>query len=434
MLRPAPRLNRLALALTALAPVTLAGDPWRGGWLLLVALAVLVALADLLVLALTPIPSLRREAAGAVPLDRDVASTLLLANPGALPVRVEIFDGIPPVATSTQLPVRARLAPRSETRLDYRLRFTQRGDFRYGCAHLRRAGPLQLFVQDTLAGEQAAVRVYPDFATVAEYALLATDHRLSQLGIRRKRRRGDGLEFHQLREYRPGDALRQIDWKATARLQKPVSRDYQDERDQRVLFLLDGGFRMRARDGDISHYDAALNTLLLLSWVVLHQGDAAGCLTFAGEQRWVAPAKGRDHLNRLMNQVFDLDAGGATPDFRALAAEVAQRCRKRSLVVLITNVRDEDCQDLLACARTLGERHLVVVATLREAAIDDLRDQPANSESLAVIAAAHHYAAERANALAALAARGVHTIDCTPAELPARLVNAYLDIKRSGRL
>lgn len=286
-----------------------------------------------------------------------------------------------------------------------------------------------------LSFEPFAVRVYPDFAAVARYALLATDNRLSQLGIRRRQRRGEGLEFHQLREYRQGDALRQIDWKATSRLRKLVSREYQDERDQQVNFLLDCGFRMRAQDGGTSHFDAALNAMLLLSYVVLRQGDAAGCLTFAGDERRYAAAKGRAQMSRLMNGLFDLAPTHRTPDFRALAATCTTHLHKRSLLVLMTNLRDEDTADLVAAARVLGERHLVLVATLRETVLDAMCATPPESDESALgAAAARLYLGEREQALARLAKEGVLVLDSTPEQLPVRLVNAYLDIKRSGRL
>lgn len=125
----------------------------------------------------------------------------------------------------------------------------------------------------------------PDFARLYGAELMAVDHWLNQIGVRGGQRRGLGLEFHQLREFRDGDTLRQIDWKATARKRTPIAREYQDERDQQILFLLDCGRRMRSQDGDLSHFDHALNASLLLAYVALRQGDAVGAMTFAGDDR-----------------------------------------------------------------------------------------------------------------------------------------------------
>ncbi|MFP5441544.1 MAG: DUF58 domain-containing protein [Gammaproteobacteria bacterium] len=448
MLAPAPRLLLLAWLVVALgiaAAIRPALLPLAGGVAALLALA---ALLDGLIAWRTPAPTLRREIPHAFPLGHWRGYVLELATTTARALPCEIFDLHPDDADSEGLPARVVLRPGEAARVPARLRFHRRGDHRLDGAHLRWTGPLQLVHCRRTVGSRDTVRVYPDFAAVARYALLATDNRLSQLGIRRRQRRGEGLDFRQLREYRAGDALRQIDWKATSRLRKLISREYQEERDQQVVFLLDCGFRMRSQDGELSHFDSALNALLLLSYVVLRQGDAAGCYTFAGhgevggdDNRWLAPAKGRERMSALMNGLFDLEPTHRTPDFRQLAVDCGKRLHKRSLIVLMTNVRDEDTEDLLACARLLGQRHLVLVATLREKVLDKMGSEAAATmtareadEAAIASAAARLFLAERERALQRLRAEGLLVLDTTPEELPVRLVNAYLEIKRSGRL
>ena len=159
-----------------------------------------------------------------------------------------------------------------------------------------------------------------------KFAALASGHRLPQLGIHHQRRRGEGSEFHQLRDYRPGDSLRQVDWKATARCRRLISRDYQDEQDQQVVCLLDCGRRMRSLDGRLSHFDHTLTALLLLAYVALRQGDAVGLLTFAGPERWVPPRKTRGTLDRLMAAVHDLEPGLEPTDYLAAAQAALSRC------------------------------------------------------------------------------------------------------------
>lgn len=445
-LAPTARLLRLCWLLVVLAIAAAFVPAWLPTAKAAAALLALAALADAWIALRTPAPVVQRDMPHAFPLGhwREVVLEL---SPGAGAKRTlacEVFDLYPGDARSDGLPARVVLRADETARVPYRLRFDRRGDHALDGPHLRHTGPLGLAWRRHDLGVNARVRVYPDFAAVARYALLATDHRLSQLGIRRRQRRGEGLEFRQLREYRPGDALRQIDWKATSRLRKLVSREYQDERDQQVVFLLDCGFRMRSQDGALSHFDSALNSLLLLSYVVLRQGDAAGCLSFAndGDARWLAPAKGRNRMSVLMNGLFDLEPTHRTPDFLQLAVDCAARVHKRSLLVLMTNLRDEDVDDIVAGARLLGERHLVLVATLRETVLDELRDTqdgdagtPRERDARAIASAsARLFLAGRERALQKLAAAGLLVLDTTPEELPVRLVNAYLEIKRSGRL
>lgn len=442
MLAPAPRLLALAWLIVALAIACAFLPALSPVVIALAALLAIAALLDALLAWRTPAPTLRREIPHAFPLGHWRGYLLELANTARRPLTAEIFDLYPDDADSEGLPARVTLQPGEVAQIPARLRFHRRGDHAIAGAHVRWSGPLRLVRCRRDIGASERVRVYPDFAAVARYALLATDNRLSQLGIRRRQRRGEGLDFRQLREYRPGDALRQIDWKATSRLRKLISREYQDERDQQVVFLLDCGFRMRSQDGELSHFDSALNALLLLSYVVLRQGDAAGSLTFAGDgERWLAPGKGRERMSALMNGLFDLEPTYRTPDFRQLAVDAGARLHKRSLLVLMTNVRDEDVEDLIASARLLGQRHLLLVATLREKVLDrmdsdelpNLSAHEADDRAIAS-AAARLFLAERERALQRLRAQGLLVLDTTPDELPVRLVNAYLEIKRSGRL
>jgi len=277
--------------------------------------------------------------------------------------------------------------------------------------------------------------VYPNFRAVSRYELLAAANRTGGLGIRRRPRRGEGLEFHQLREYREGDTLRQIDWKATARLRRAISRQYEEERDQQIVFLLDCGRKMHARDGPRSHFDFALDAVLLLAHVALRQGDAVGLATMAGEPRWLAPRKGAKQLRRVLNAVFDLESGTRASDYLAGAETLQKRLAKRALVVVVSNLRDEDHEELLRAARLLGRRHLVLVASMKESALAAALDTPVRDlDSALTVAATHQYLLARQQAHARLRRSGVLALDAEPAELAVALVNGYLDVKAAGVL
>ncbi|HEX4870274.1 MAG TPA: DUF58 domain-containing protein [Moraxellaceae bacterium] len=435
-LLPGPRLlPLLALWVVLALAATLWPDALRAWW----GAGALLAAALLLEAALLlrqPVPACRREIAPVVPLGcwRDVVLEFSHAGRRALPLY--IHDHHPDSAETEGLPLACTLPPRARTRLAYRLRCNRRGVQRFAGVDLRLPGRLGLLARQVFLPETTTLRVYPNFAEVARYALLAQDNRLSQLGIRLRRRRGTGLEFHQLREYREGDALRQIDWKATSRLRKLIAREYQDERDQQVLLLLDAGFRMRSQDDRLSHFDAALNALLLLTHVVIRQGDAVGLMTFANEEeRFQAPAKGHATLARMMNAVFDLEPGAASPDFVGAATALGQHLRKRSLVVILTSVRDEDGDDLREACALLARQHVVLVANLREAVLDTLDEAlPGDVDAALTTAATHLYLQARDRTLRHLQHAGVVVLDTRPDRLAVGLINRYLEIKRSGRL
>jgi len=281
-----------------------------------------------------------------------------------------------------------------------------------------------------------STRVYPDFARLYDGQLLAVDNWLSQLGIRQRQRRGQGQEFHQLREFREGDSLRQIDWKATARHRTPIAREYEDERDQQIIFMLDCGRRMRSQDDELSHFDHALNACLLLSYTALRQGDAVGLSTFASEQpRYLAPVKGTNQLNVLLNSVYDLDSSQYPADYPAAVTQLLARQKRRALVVLVTNLRDEDDEELLVAVKRLGQRHRVLVASLREEALDRLRQAPVQTlpEALAYCGTVDYLNA-RATLHERLSAHGVVVLQARPGELGAELVTLYLGWKKAGDL
>jgi len=268
-----------------------------------------------------------------------------------------------------------------------------------------------------------------------KYTLLATDQRLNQMGILRKRRRGEGLDFHQLREYRDGDSLRQIDWNATARIRKLISRDYQEERDQQVVFLLDCGRRMLAQDDELSHFDHTLNAILLLSHVALRQGDAVGLMTFSGHERWLPPKKSIANVNAILNVIYDLQPSLNSPDYTQAAMRLMSKQKRRALVVLLTNLRDEDESELLPALHLMRKRHLVLVASLQETSINAMLKEEVRGFPRALeYAAAQQYLNYRREAHQKIERQGVLAFDVEPASLPINIVNRYLEIKDSGRL
>lgn len=347
-----------------------------------------------------------------------------------------VFDRPPVAFAAAARPVAFRVRNGEWTQVHYRLTPTERGEHRFDTVELRLLSPWRLWLTRHRTGETQTVRVYPDFARIAEYSLLATDNRLSQLGVLRRRRRGEGSDFQQLREYRRDDALHSIDWKATAKHRKPIVREYQDERDQRLVFLLDCGQRMRARDDALSHFDHTLNALLLLAYVALRQGDGVGLATFAHAQpRFLAPRKSLDTVQHLLDATYDLQPTPRTPDYLMAAQSLAGRLERRALIVLLTNLRDEDESSLVPALRLLGRRHGVLVANLRETALDAALARPiADFDAALGYAAAVDYRRARRRQWAVLKAQGAQVLEVAPPGLPTALVNRYWEMKRGGLL
>jgi len=243
------------------------------------------------------------------------------------------------------------------------------------------------------------------------------------------------MDFAQLREYREGDSMRQIDWKASTRVGKMISREYQDERDQRILLLIDCGRRMRARDGELSHFDHALDTALMLAYVALNHGDRIGLMTLGGPERYLPAQHAASTVSHILRETYDLQPTLQVSDFERAAEQLLVRERKRALVVLLTNLRDEDDQSLLAAARLLGKRHLVLIASLRETALDLTQAESIHgAQDAARVASAVGYARRREASLQRLRAEGVLCLDVAPQDLAVETVNRYLAVKAASQL
>ncbi|MCK5647311.1 MAG: DUF58 domain-containing protein [Gammaproteobacteria bacterium] len=363
-------------------------------------------------------------------------------------LRVKVFDLYPVNCEYRHLPQQLLLksGPDLSQRatMHYQIKPLKRGNEQFLGVQCLIDSPWCFWLRNYTVDETSSTMVYPNFAAISQYALLATENRLSQLGIRKTRRRGEGMDFNQLREYREGDSLRQIDWKATSRLRKLISREYQDEKDQEILFLLDCGRRMLSHDDELSHFDHTLNAMLLLSYVALHQGDAIGFSTFGTgdeddghgqSQRWFPAKKGMATIQSLLNSVYDLHARAVTPDYTQAVIQLLLRQKKRALIIVLTNLRDEDSHDLLNALQLLKRKHLVILASLKEQALEKVMDKPVDNFSDALLLASTcDYQAQRKKMFESLHARGVNYLDVTPDKLAIRLVNRYLDIKSSGQL
>lgn len=445
---PTPRaLGGLATAAALALLLRLLGLP--PGGLLAAALVLLVLGAAALVLDArlsaaawaADAPRLRRRLPPALALGVAREVELLLEHGGAREWRLTLHDHPDGRLGHEGLPLEATLPPGKRVSLRYRLLPRERGIMiiapaeawvrsRWGLCSLRRT-----------LGPRETLRVYPDFAQVARYGWLAGDRRLSEIGIKTYAQRGAGTDFKELGEYRPGHDVRQVDWKATLKHRRPIVREYQDERDQCVVFLLDCGRRMRATEDDPlggGHFDHALNALLLLAHVALASGDEVGVLTCGqapGAQRWIAPRKGRATLHGLMTALHDLQPEPHHADLEQAAAELMRRQRRRALVVVITNLRDDDADDAAPALALLRSRHLVLLASLRERALRAAAERPLHTAADARHAAAAQLLLQaRRDAFGRLAARDALMLDTEPEALPAALVNRYHAVKASGVL
>ncbi len=368
--------------------------------------------------------------------------TLVVENPGAHHWRVTVSADVDEKFVCEGLPQTVTIPAGGELSLRYTLTPLRRGLVTLGITQLRWRTLGGSFEIQHATGDAQMLHIYPNFAAVSGYAWLAGDRRLAQIGIKTYAQRGLGTDFRQLSEYRRGESIRHIDWKATVRQGKPIVREFQDDRDQRVFFLLDCGRRMRADEGLIgpggSHFDHALNALMLLAHVALKEGDEVGAMTFGnapGQARDVAPRKGAAALNGLMNRLYDIEPGPHHSDYADVAQRLIRLQPRRALLIVITNFRDEDAAELRPALKMLRQSHLVLVASLRERVLRDIAERELRHPNEAVnVATAQLFEQSRRDAFARLLGSDALSVDVEPAQLATALVNRYHSVKKAGLL
>lgn len=317
-------------------------------------------------------------------------------------------------------------------RFEYRLRIHRRGQYRLEFVYLTVYSPLRLARKVLRIECPSTIRVYPDLKTINEYVLLARRSRQGLLGIRRLQKAGGDTEFESLRDYGPDDEFRHIDWKASARTGRLIVRNFQMNRNQNLLFMIDCGRMLTAETEGRSLLDHSLGSALLLARVALEQGDNVGLVAFAGNVlRYIKPGRSVAYHKRLVQALYDIYPLHEESNFDLAFQFLHQFCRKRSLVILLTNVIDEmNAAMMTSYMRSLGRRHLPFSILLRMPEVDRVLGRPPESRlDLFRQAAAADFLTFRSQAVEALKGNGALAMEVSPTDLNLSLINQYLWIK-----
>ncbi|MDE0094232.1 MAG: DUF58 domain-containing protein [Gammaproteobacteria bacterium] len=358
---------------------------------------------------------------------------LIVKNLHRKPCVLAIQDRCPLELYPQGSSAKANLNPREEFHLEYTIEPTMRGEFEFEFVDFQLTSPLGFWQRFFHVSCVDKVRVYPDFSQITKYLSFLLAHQTHQLGLKKQRRRGIGLDFHQLREYRQGDALNHIDWNATSRRRTLISREYQDEKEQHLLFMIDTGSRMHTDELGAALFDSALDGLLLLSYIALQQGDTVSVMCFGYTQRWIQSINGFSSIPRLLNHTYDIQTGAYASDYIAAAEETLARHRKRSMVLVLTCLRDDDA-DLPVALKLLSTRHTVVLANLYENVVDLVHSMEVKTEQQALtVLGLSKYIQQRSQVISKCEGSCNMVLESQPRDLPTHLVNAYWQLKRSGR-
>jgi uncharacterized protein (DUF58 family) len=377
-----------------------------------------------------------RAALGRLSIGRDNPIALTVENPGIGLTQIRIRDGYPQnhfVASTEQLDV--TLAGQATETVSYMVKPTQRGEYNWGVLQVRQLSPWGLAWMEQSLPQAQTVQVYPDLIALRALTLKLT---LSNAGaLRQKRRLGMGTEFTELRDYNAGDDPRLIDWKATARRDRPLVRVLEPEQEQTLIILLDRGRLMTAQVQGLAQFDWGLNATLALALAALNRGDRVGVAVFDRTiHTWIPPQRGNTHLNHLLDRLTPIQPELLEPDYFGVANVLATQQNRRALVVMITDLVDQTASaELLQALSRMAPRYLPFCVTLRDPEVDrqsvtftlDLEQNYERAVALDLLT-------QRRKAFALLQQQGVLVLDAPANQLSDQLVDRYLQLKLKNRI
>ena len=390
----------------------------------------------------------------AVPVE--VELTLRHANPLVLNFR--LTDDLPPQLIETPAPHTLRVWPRAAAILRTPLRPRERGDITAGDLYLRYQSTLGLVSRWAIAPLTQPIRIYPELRTAEDQQLYLAKSRRIDLQLRQMRHRGLGREFESLREYRPGDDLRDLCWTASARRGDLVTRQFQAERSQSVWIVLDTGRLMRAQIKDTTSHsnpsnsantansaspasytklDFACSTAVALAQLALYSGDRVGLLGYGRSiQQQLLPNRGPAHMRQVLESLAQLASEPSEADHLRTTAILGRLQPRRALILWITDLAESAMRpEVIDGAAQLLHRHVVLFVAMAQPEVAAIAAQiPSTVEEMFRSTAAQEMATRRELLLARLREQGAITLDTLPGQMTASVLNHYLSIKERAIL
>ncbi len=380
-----------------------------------------------------------REPLGKLSIGRDNSIVLTIAAAPSLnqarQFRYQIRDGVPQDLPATPELISGIVSPDNSQSIAYTVHPYSRGEYDWQGIHVRQLSRWGLAWQQWRVDAAQAVAVYPDLV-----GLKALSIRLTLQGtgaMRQMRKQGIGTEFSELREYNYGDDLRSIDWKATARSNRPLIRVLEPEQEQTVIVLLDRGRLMTANIQGYQRFDLGLNATLSLALTAIGRGDRVGVGVFDRYlHTWIPPQRGPAHFARILDRVSRLQPELLEPDYLGAVTTIIQQQNRRALVVVITDIVDSIASnELLTALSRLTPRYLPFCVTLRDPQVDIQAGQLAPDLVGAYTqAVAIDLLQQRQLAFAKLKSQGVLVLDAPATQISDLLVDRYLQIKAKQQL
>ena len=403
--------------------------------------------AGLIALALTDmILGIRRRRGGSgIELSRSTPNSTTLNVPSVTSIElnrtenlgsgyITLYEDLPPHVVTESYPFRVKASQiPEEGTLQIRgvWKSLKRCHWESSCFRVGHSSPLHLFDLSSFISCPVTCTTYPNLGLDPHSeALQALRLGAGNVPVRQ---RGEGTDFKELREYRPGDPVRRIDWRATSRRSDPIVRSYQEDRDQQILIVLDGGYRLHQKEGEGLQFEYALSAALNLSRVALEHGDSVGVYAYGAEDRWIPPGKGRSWFWKLVRSLYDFESSPSASSPASALEKVLGRLNRRTLLVVMTNLREEDGEMVEWMLPLVRGRHMMMTVTFREEGATGPAAIESSGDALEY-GAATLYREQRILIRRYWEKQGIVTLDARPSEVSGRMINRYLEMKTAGVL
>ncbi len=363
--------------------------------------------------------------------------TIRIRSGYGIAMRLRVLDELPHQFQKRDLAFSGAIDPWGVREFGYQVRPLARGVYRYGAINALVSSPIGLVERRFRLDAEKEVAVYPSYLQLRRYELLAISNRLTLAGVKRIRRIAHQSEFERIKDYVPGDDRRTVNWKATARRGRIMVNQFQDEKAQQVVSLIDIGRVMKMPFDGLSLLDYAINAALVISSIAMRKEDRAGLITFSDKPHdSVPPGRQRGHMQAIMQALYGQRTDHRETDFEALYLGLRRELHQRSLLLLFTNYESTQAmQRQLPYLQRLSRQHLVVPIFFLNTELEaDIKVRPADTEQLYVRTIMERMVNEKRLIARELERHGLPAILCRPQDLTVSVINRYLEIKARGQL
>ncbi len=411
------------------------GELYPVAWVLMVVLAVLFLFDTLLLFRVKNGIDSRRMLPKKFSNSDENPVPITVQNDYPFSIHIKVIDELPEQFQKRDFNYEANLAVNQAHNFEYNVRPVERGEYHFGNLNIYVSSSLNMVARRYRFNKSQEVAVYPSYIQMRKYEFLAMSNRLTEFGLKKIRRIGHTMEFEQIKNYIPGDDVRTINWKATAKKAALMVNQYQDEKSQPIYSLIDLGRVMKMPFESLKLLDYAINSTLAFSNIALLKNDKAGLITFSKKIDQIVPASSkRTHINTLNEALYNIDTQFTDSNFSYLYATIRRKVTHRSVLILYTNFEHvSSLKRQLPFLKAIAKQHLLVTVFFENTELDDLISQ--NAEDLQSIyhkTIAEKFAYEKRLIVKELEKRGIYSILTKPQQLSVSVINKYLEFKAKG--